>query len=56
MEAVRSWPTALRNGKGAITGPDATLVMSLNASTRQQDLVLGIDMSSEYLQETLLEP
>lgn len=56
MEAVRLSPTTSRNGKGAIAGPDATLVMSANASTRQQDLVLGIDMSSEYLQETLLEP
>lgn len=47
MEAVRLWPTALRNGKGAIVGSDATLPTSVNVSTQSQDLVLGIDMSSE---------
>lgn len=47
MEAVRLWPTALRDGKGVIVGLDATLLMSANVSTQSQDLVLGIDMNSE---------
>lgn len=47
MEAVRLWPTALRNGKGMIAGLDATLLMSVNVNTQLLDLVPGTDLSSE---------
>ena len=55
MEAVRLWPTALRNGKEAKTvGSGVTLLMSVNANIQLQDSVQATDMNSECLQETLL--